>query len=150
MTEPTERDLRNAGVKLRMASILGTVAPAAVAQAVREDTYYTQAQVVGVGREEARAVLCEVIAELVTVPASGDPYEIAYGRIMDGLMGVDLPNADLRAAARQLLAASGSSLHPDDVVALARQLQRLTASSPIVPWYRRLWRRMRNAWRRKS
>ena len=148
MTEPTERDLRDAGVKLRMASILGTVAPAAVARAVREETYYVQAQAAGIDREEARAVLCEVIAELVTVPACGDPYEIARGRIVDGFMGIDLPPADLREAARQLLVASGSSLHPDAVVAQARQLQRFTAPLPRTPWYKCLWRWMHSTLRR--
>jgi len=148
VTGPDDNDLRNASLGRLAASITGPWL-ASLQQAVAAQAYEVQAAAMGASPEKAERVLGEVITELSQTVATGDPYDIAWHRLATG---EDFrPPEPLREAARQLLAAHGASLHPEDVDAYAWKLQHLTTVyAPRAPWYKRWWRRVRNALRRKK
>lgn len=142
MTGPTEDDLRDAGFGLRLVAMTG-MSSQQLREAVAAQTYTVSARALGVDDEESQRVLREVVDELTTTGSSGDPFAIAQRRLAEG--SNFRPPEPLREAARQLLAAQGASLHPEDVDAQAWRLQRaMAAYAPRAPWYKRWWRRVRS------
>jgi hypothetical protein len=117
--------------------------------AVRHQSYQVEASAMGVSPEDASRVLGEVVTEMSQTGALGDAHAIARRRIAEG--EAFRPPKELRDAARQMLAATGYSLHPEHVDAQAWQLQRVMADyAPVrVRWYRRAWHWLRKTLRRK-
>lgn len=133
-----------------LAGVLGAgISGEALRIAVRNQSYQAAASAMGISPEGSARVLGEVITELSQTGADGDPFAIAQHRLAEGENF--RPPKELRDAARDLLAAHGTSLHPEDVDAQAWRLQYVIAAyAPLrVRWYRRAWRWLRNTLRRK-
>lgn len=147
MTGPSDDELREASLGLQLFAATGMFGSQLRAAAAAQ-TYQVQASAMGASPEKAARVLGEVITELSQTGAPGDPYDIAWHRLA---AGEDFrPPEPLREAARQLLAAHGASLHPENVDAYSWKIQHLTTVyAPRAPWYKRWWRRVRNALRRR-
>lgn len=148
MSGPSDDELRKASLGLQLLAVTG-MSVLQLQAAAAAQTYQVQASAMGASPEKAARVLGEVITELSQTGAPGDPYDIAWHRLA---AGEDFrPPEPLREAARQLLAAHGASLHPENVDGYAWKLQHLTAPyAPRAPWYKRWWRRARNILRRKT
>jgi len=142
----TEDERREASLGLQIFAATG-MSILQLQAAAAAQTYQVQASAMGATPEDAARVLDEVVTELRQTGAPGDPYDIAWHRLATGENF--RPPKQLRDAARQFLSAHGYSTHPETVDAYAWKLQHLTTVYR-APWYKRWWRRVRNALRRKT